>query len=709
MTGSRRIAVEWKGGKMELSMRNLIPVDCGHPSTWDTVPDEVFLGNETDKKRFQRRMKVVLAYANGEPLEQIAKREKICKSEIFRIVKKCVSPTPGGIPGFYALIPYTRLKAYERHEPSTGAGKDDRAGNPTERGFSGCCEDFFRTHDAIREHVHGRLSGAIKGRIPEARPEIKTIWREVLVMAKEAGVSDAEWPFRLRSRGRSGVYAYCRKYIEENARETDVAQHGEAVAGRRLHNPTIDSLLPEMRHLSCLQLDYAKVDAASVFEIELPNGTKRLVPIARWYWGMLYCPRLKAVVGFHVSLSRNPASDDAIDILESTAFGVNEAGLHTEIDEGQEAIILNAFFPQFKGHGMSVIRLDNGWANLAAETLRTMVRIYGCAVNLGRVAKWMDRIEIEREFRNVTRRGPARLASTYGTDPTDSRRTDPNEEAFVNNIRLKDVIRILSKAVRASNILNKAGLHGTNPVAELKELLRKKASGIFPMPLPRVDYEEWIRFAKVERAVVRAGSKKSRRLPYVEKWGATYTNKAVFDTDKWIGKTLLLFINRRNANQAFAVSADTKEYLGMLHVTGRYAGVLHTISERRQCEADVRDGYIANIEVEQHLESSMGMSPLEPKSRSRKSVRTPKKPADIALDAARKEQNQRMNGAPPEQVTAPVKIEGPTAESIQKAPAAQVLSLDAMRKNLAASGGRSTEKTIAQPVPPVKPNRFGLL
>ena len=693
---------------MELAIRGLISIDHGHPATWDEVPDEVFLDNEVDKKRFQQRRNAVIAYANGESFKQIREKTKICKSEVIRFVKICVRPTAGGIPGFYALIPYRRSKPYERHAPSTGGG-EDRKGNARDRGFSGCSEDFFRTYDAIREHVHGRLGGTIKGPIPEARPEFKVIWGEVLEMAKKAGVSDAEWPFRLRSRGRSGVYAYCRKYVEENARETDVAQHGEAVASRRLHDPTIESLLPQMRHLSCLQLDYAKIDAASVFEIELPDGQIKRVPVRRWYWGMLYCPRLKAIVGFHVSLSRNPAADDAIDILESTAIGVNEAGLRTEIEESEEAIILNAFYPTFKGHGMSVIRVDNGWANLAGDTLRSMVRIYGCAVNLGRVAKWMDRIEIEREFRNVTRRGPARLASTYGTDPTDSRRTNPNEEAIVNNIRLKDVTRILSKAVRASNILNKAGLHGSNPVAELHRLLKNTASGVFPMPLPRVNYEEWIRFAKVERAVVRAGSKKSRRLPYVEKWGATYTNKAIFNTDKWIGKTLILFINRRDANKAFAVSADTMEFLGMLHVTGRYARVLHTITERRQAEADIRDGYIANIEVEQQIESSMAMPASQPKSRRKKAADVPKKPADVALDAAKREQNTRLNRASPEEAAVRPKSTPLVPSNVEATPMARVLSFESKKQRISASTAKPPAKPLANPAAAVKRNRFGLL
>jgi hypothetical protein len=693
---------------MELAIRGLISIDHGHPATWDEVPDDVFVDNEVDKKRFQNRRNSVLAYANGESFKEIKAKTKVCKSEVIRFVKMCVRPTPGGIPGFYALIPYKRSKAYERHAPSTGGG-EDRDGIARDRGFAGCAEDFFRTQDAIREHVHGRLSGTIKGTIPEARPEFKTVWNEVLRMAKAAGVSDAEWPFRLRSQGRSGVYAYCRKYVEENARETDVVQHGEAVASRRLHDPTIESLLPQMRHLSCLQLDYAKIDAASVFEIELPDGQIKRIPVRRWYWGMLYCPRLKAIVGFHVSLSRNPGADDAIDVLESEAIGVNEAGLHTEIEESEAAIILNAFFPTFKGHGMSAIRLDNGWANLAGDTLRSMVRIYGCAVNLGRVAKWMDRIEIEREFRSVTRRGPARLASTYGTDTTDSRRTNPNEEAIVNNIRLKDVTRILSKAVRASNILNKAGLHGSNPVAELHRLLKNKASGVFPMPLPSVNYEEWIRFAKVERAVVRAGSKKSRRLPYVEKWGATYTNKAIFNTDKWIGKTLILFINRRNANKAFAVSADTMEFLGMLEVTGRYTRVLHTITERRQAEADIRDGYIANIEVEQQIELSMAMPASPSRARRKKSGENPKKPADVALDAAKREQNAGLNGVSP-QDAATNSVNAPESpRNVEAAQTARVLSFQPKRQGSAASTPEQSVKSAARPVAAVKRNRFGLL
>jgi hypothetical protein len=546
------------------------------------------------------------------------------------------------------------------------------------------------------------LTGGETKQHKDARVEYKELWIEVLAKAKsEAGISDAEWPFCVRSMGRSAFYVYFRKVVEEHARETDRARHGDLVADRRGHNPLEEVVLPKLRALSCLQLDYAKIDAASVFEMELPDGQVILVPVSRWYWGMLYCPTLKAVVGFHVNLSKNPSSDDLIDILASNALGLNDAGLRVEIEEGgDDRILLNAFFPEFKGHGMSIIRLDNGWANMARHSIRSLIRVYGCAINLGKVKRWMDRKEIEREFGTITRRGPKKLSSTYGTDPTDSRRTNPNKEALEKYISLKDVMRILAKAVQKSNTMNKKGLFGTSPVDELGRLIKQKASGVFPMPLPKVGYPEWIRFTRCEPVVVRAGTAKSKRHPYVEKWGATYTCDKFCQDDSWIGRRIWVFLNGRNANQAYAVDGKTRAYIGELTVTGLYEDVPQSIVERRHTEAAIREGDYENVRVE--VRERLAEAERTGQARRQSSKPKPRKKAgDKALEAARREQNA-LNPAAQANTQAEPVTKQPDEIPVQVGASARTLRL------VSNGQAKATPKQSDSQPKPKKPNKFGL-
>ncbi|NIE63060.1 hypothetical protein [Burkholderia sp. Ax-1719] len=693
-----------------MSARRLLRPENGHPSSWVQVPEAAFEGNEESYRVYKRRALAVEMYANDVPYDGIRKATGIGKQEVIRFVKTCQRPSGIGVVGMFALIPYQRTKSYERKEPSTGGGKPRLGKENVDRGYSGCCIQFFEEHTTIAEHVHARLTGKLNSSLPEARVPYRTLWKEVLQLAKSAGVSQAEWPFRVQTLGRSAFYAYFRGVVESNTRETDMARHGEAVAKRRRINPIEPPSLPAVRALSLLQLDYAKVDAASVFEIELADGTFLSVAVRRWYWGMLYCPTLKAILGFQVCLSPNPSAEDALDVLESAALGLNQGGLLLDAASGKDGkVILNGFFPDLKGHGISIIQLDNGWANIAQEVLRAIQRVWGCAINLGRVAQPFDRIEIEREFGSITRRGPARLASTYGADPTDSRRGNPNEEAEVNHIRLNDVIRVLTNAVRHGNVLNKAGLFGSNPVRETERLLEKKGSGVFPMPLPRINYPEWVRFAAVERAIVRAGDR-HRAVPYLEKWGTTYTNEELQKTDKWIGKTMLLFINRRNANEAIAICAETNEYIGELHVVGRYRDRQHSIFERKQAEASIDRGDIENLSLEEMPEfSAIAENSVAGKARRKRQNRSSrsksetkshdKRNADIALDAAKAEQRRQMIGEEAATtVPAPIQQDPSTKkESFEtERPRAKVISIQ-----------RNKETTEAPPVRRKK-NRFGL-
>ncbi|MFM0172137.1 hypothetical protein PQR33_22735 [Paraburkholderia sediminicola] len=681
---------------------SLIPAEAGDPNKWAPVPEAAFEGKEKRYETYQRRELAVRLYFQNVPYLQIQSETGICKKEVIRHVKACVSSVAGvGFSGFYALIPYRRRKEYERTEPTTGAGKPLRDGENREKGYAGAFEQLLKRFEHIRQHMHDCLEGNIKQKIPEARMRRKTIWKDVLSMFKAAGVSISEWPFRTESKGRSAIYNYCRRYVEDNPRTTDREQHGEKTAQRRKHDPTEDRALPRMRALSCLQMDYSKIDAASIFEIVRQDGTTVEVTIARWYWGMLWCPEANAAVGFHVSLSRNPATADAIGILESAAYGLDLDGLDVEVGSGEDGrVLINAFFPKLKGHGMSIIRVDNGWANKASETIRTMMRIYGCAINLGKVASWLDRVEIERAFRSVTREGPARVASTYGTDPTDGRRTNPNKVAIEKRIRLKDVIHILARAVRDRNIANTSALEGASPVQVIGELLENTGSGVFPMPLPIVGYPEWMRFAAVERATVRVGGKESLRLPYLEKWGATYTADSLFSTDRHVNKPALMLINRRDVNQAVAIMEETLEEIGELTVTGVFRDKVHTIAERKEVNQKGRRGHIENLEREVSLQPAP--STAKQSTKGKRGASGDVSSSQEALAAAKRQSNPEVRrAAEKDQEADKDSIVGVAAE----APRSVVIPLRPPPAIPAVTAASPTPKQTTAP----KKNRFGIV
>ncbi|MFM0172136.1 hypothetical protein PQR33_22730 [Paraburkholderia sediminicola] len=99
---------------------SLIPAEPGDPNKWAPVPEAAFEGNEKSYETYQRRELAVRLYFQNVPCLQIQSETGICKKEVIRHVKACVSSVAGVRSyGFYALIPHNAAETDIHHRCRT--------------------------------------------------------------------------------------------------------------------------------------------------------------------------------------------------------------------------------------------------------------------------------------------------------------------------------------------------------------------------------------------------------------------------------------------------------------------------------------------------------------------------------------------------------------------------------------------------------------
>lgn len=210
------------------SRRGLIPLAYRDLATWPG-PDIYGLPPNI-AATFTRRRTAVEMYASGSTYDEIWKKAGICKSEVERFVKRCISIADDGrIWGFTGLLPNVRLVDYERtatvvHHKGGGHGH-----------CAGALNQIFRRHPDLRDLVERLYLGkASPGEIEEARMPITRIHARFKKELRRRGFTDYDWPFNTDNVGYQALWLYCKAFRLANAQLAATSRSGVEAARRVL-------------------------------------------------------------------------------------------------------------------------------------------------------------------------------------------------------------------------------------------------------------------------------------------------------------------------------------------------------------------------------------------------------------------------------------------------------------------------------------------
>tara|TARA_R110001599_G_scaffold64023_1_gene178350 strand:- start:49013 stop:50992 length:1980 start_codon:yes stop_codon:yes gene_type:complete len=596
--------------------RHLIPHAFSDLARWP-VPDlNVFALHA--KEVFRSRKLAVEMYANGESFSEIKKHAGIGEDEVQRIVKRCLILKNGGnIYGFYACIKGLRIKPYRRksvvsHEKGEGPG-----------GCSGALTQIFERFPElellVQELYFGKRSRTL---IPETRMPIVSIHNRFKLALRSHGVTDNQWPFNTENCGYNAICSYCTELRLANAQPAALGRSGFLASQRGAVGSGLSPLIPCLRPFSFVQLDFHKVDAATIIILRNEFGVELEVPLSRWHIGLAIEEFSGAVIGAYVVLERTPSGDSVLEVVESALrpedYETDDPRVQLVI-QGQA--LLNRLIPELAYQCFSVLKVDNGTSNIAHEVVNNIIDTVGCAVNYGQVGGWWRRQLIESIFGELTAKGLQRLPSSHGVGPGDCRVNDPNSQAIKFRILLSEVINVIYACIKLHNTKLTEKLQWSSPVQCIQAALSNPKSGLFIQPLPS-DMQENMRLMQhIEEVTVRGSIEKNER-PYfnLDRW--RYTNQALANSFWLIGKKLLTYTDRRECRIVYATVIETGEQLGLMVPGGWRARSQCSWRDRKMFnKAGFADRYSNDFHdpVEDWKEGKVKALQARPKSQKKKS------------------------------------------------------------------------------------------
>lgn len=538
-------------------------------SAWPNVDLSVFC--QEIRSVAENRVRAVRLYEQGTSLASIAEVTGLRRQQVARFLERSQTMAPDGrIFGYRALIPGTHIKQYTRFAPINHA-RGDRSG-----GYAGAFGQLLESYPGLEKFIIDEfMPSTSKKKEQHARITIEQLHGKVITWLEERGLKKEDWPLNTQNEGLETLRRYCNELLTKDEMRWTKARAGTNAVMRSSIGRGIPQVFTPLRPFTAVQLDFHKVDAASIITITNSFGVDIDVVLPRWHVGLLIEERLQLILGAVIALEKTPSSDSVLETIECALVPaldqVTECGMAIGIGG---KVFPNQVLEQLRAQGFSILRMDNGWSNTAIDVVDNVIDVIGCAVNFGPVRAWWSRDAIERVFGQLTRAALQCSPSTYGSGPADTSRNKPEETAVRLQIRLSNLVSALGRVIAGHNNDRTEALSMGGPLPSLIAAMNS-SSGLF-MRTPVLDADQEssavssLVMYKTIRAVVRGNKKKGVR-PYVKIGRWRYTNPRIASDFSLIGSTLNCYCSIRDARLVRAVSLSSGEDLGRLVPPARWA------------------------------------------------------------------------------------------------------------------------------------------
>lgn len=370
--------------------RTLIPIAYRDLETWPR-PD-ICAFDAAIQGIYHGRRRAVEMYAAGDSYLSIHQTTGKGADEVQRLVKRCVTLNDDGrIFGFFSLIPCARIKTYARKSKVVHQKGDGSSG------CAGALAQVLERYSEVRQLVHDLfLKQGGRTQVHEARVSLSTIHEEFKKALRQLGFTDQDWPFNTKNCGYQALCSYCKQLEEDRVGRSVLARSGLEATRRGAVGTGFRPLIPNLRAYSFMQLDFHKVDAASIIILKNDHGAELEVPISRWHIGFLVEEKYGAICGAYVALELTPSGDSTLEIIESsfrpTKFAPEDP--RSEFTQDGKALVIQ-LVPELAYQCFSALKVDNGWANAAHEVVNNIMDTVGCTINFGPCFGWWRRQLIE--------------------------------------------------------------------------------------------------------------------------------------------------------------------------------------------------------------------------------------------------------------------------------------------------------------------------
>jgi len=465
---------------------------------------------EEKRAAYDRRKDAIQAYLGGKGFEAIEEEFGLPKSEIYRLLKRCLETRPDrSITGFFGIVPGAQVKPYaraERVKATSVSGKGGYAG-----AFLQLVSEHPKLHrfleDQARQHA-----GKPPARIAR---QIKTAF-----LAKCAGYrAPNEYPFIVSDQGGRALRQYLEKLRNE---QMAAAAAGAGPLEDRGDAPKTGqpSGAAALRPYEEVELDGHKGDF--YFVIKMPGlGGEWIYTLPLRIWLVLMIDRRsRAILGYAYRLGGTNYS--TADVLSCIAHSLTP-WVPKDITLPNWGYKDGAGFPSSctplgAGRLFDSLHADNAWANTARDVNAALTRAIGATINIGRAGEPTARPFVERLNKTLEDRGFRKLPTGFQANSKEDR-DRAFKAASSYPVTIEELEQVLDVMIANYNRDNHGALTNRSPLEFLRQW---DASTESPLRVCREVSQLLERISRIEDFATIHGGK--GRRPFFRFRDAEYTS-----------------------------------------------------------------------------------------------------------------------------------------------------------------------------------------
>ena len=288
----------------------------------------------------------------------------------------------------------------------------------------------------------------------------------------------------------------------------------------------------------------------------------------------------RAVLGYHVSLSREYSRYDVIRTIEA-ALEPHRPRPFTLPGVGYGALggFPSGKLPELGYATWQWIKLDNAKANLSEDVRHALAEFIGCFIDAGPAHTPDDRPYIERFFGTIASSLSSRLPGYTGSKARDVRRALAHPGGGLRLfVSLAEIEELIEAAIATYNASPHDGLNGRTPLEAMEYSVRR--NGAMLSWLPEAKRRTLCLMQTPRRVTVRSYLHQGQR-PHVNFFGVRYTNAMLASTASFLGQELRIYYHSQDLRTVRAFAADGSE-IGVLKAQGAWGEIAHDLKLRQE-------------------------------------------------------------------------------------------------------------------------------
>ncbi|WP_433964436.1 hypothetical protein [Tunturiibacter gelidiferens] len=529
-------------------------------------------------EQYQMRRNAVKLLILGASRREITEATGIDRLSIIRLFKRCLLIHPDGrIYGFRALLSRTRIMPYRRSAPvavTTATSKSGASG-----AFGNLLSRFPDIERELQDYVlkrarrkHGNLSG--NRYVHESRIPIKSLHKRFIEACRRHNLETmGQYPFTTKKLAYEALSQYVRKLMEQNWDRGAKARLGaDAAKVLRTGDGTDRPVFMPFERVEC---DAHLIDA--IFCILIPSLSDELIPkiVHRLWWIILRDVDTGAILGHHLSMNEECTADDVLQAVRNslTKWQPRKLSVPT-LKYWDGAGFPSSHDPRLVGARWQEFSVDGAMANVSPRVIARMQDVVKVnpIVLPRRIPN--DRPFVERLFGVLEELGFHRMPNTTGSNPRDTRRTNPEAAAIKYWIQVEQLADVCDVLAANHNANPHSSLYNRTPLEYLS--YRCESENCWPAQVDDSDLPRLLSITKTVR--VRGNIYKGRR-PYVNFYSARYTSAVLSHAPHLIGKNLQITVEGdiRHMKAFYENGAE----LGILRAGPPWHRTPHTLPMRR--------------------------------------------------------------------------------------------------------------------------------